>query len=108
METIHMGKLLEITIRKKGINITKLATALGITRRTLYNWFKNPSIDELLLEKISSMISNDFASSEISHPIILTLPFGKRLVPEEKDQEYWRNKYIDLLERYSKLLEAKA
>jgi DNA-binding XRE family transcriptional regulator len=41
---IHMGQLLEKVIRKKGLNISKLAKAIGVDRRSMYNWFAEPEL----------------------------------------------------------------
>lgn len=38
MDELHMGQLLEKAIRKKGLNITAIARAIGVQRRTMYNW----------------------------------------------------------------------
>jgi predicted transcriptional regulator len=98
---IHMGELLERAIRRKGLNITELAYALGITRRTMYNWFKQEVIDEVTMERISSVINYEFnlptsitviAKNEVIQSLVL------------KDDAYWQNKYIDLLERYTLIL----
>jgi plasmid maintenance system antidote protein VapI len=57
MKNIHMGQLLERVIRRKGINISELAAALGITRRTLYNWFKLEIIDEDTWRQYQTLLS---------------------------------------------------
>ncbi|RZK22651.1 MAG: hypothetical protein EOO43_09375 [Flavobacterium sp.] len=61
MIEIHMGELLERAIRRKGLNISELAIALNITRRTLYNWFKQEAIDEVTMERLSKVIQYDSA-----------------------------------------------
>jgi transcriptional antiterminator len=108
MDEIHMGQLLEKLIRRKGINITELAAALKITRRTLYNWFKLKVINEVTMQKISSVIVYDF-NTDVQKPIILNQVNEKQ--PNEalalKDEAYWQDRYVDLLERYSDLLAAR-
>ena len=69
MNELHMGELLEKAIRRKGLNITELAIALSVTRRTLYNWFKLERIDELVMERISEVIKYDINTSDIN-PVI--------------------------------------
>jgi AcrR family transcriptional regulator len=108
MENIHMGQLLERVVRRKGLNISELAAALGITRRTLYNWFKLEVIDEVTMNRISSVIVYDL-NSHIQKPTIVDKvsvePQGESQVVV-KDEAYWQDRYIDLLERYSGLLAA--
>jgi transcriptional regulator with XRE-family HTH domain len=101
MSDIHMGELLEKAVRRKGLNLTELASALNITRRTLYNWFKQELIDKATMERISDIIQFEFNSTS-STPMVT-----QNLMPNQviiKDESYWQDKYIDLLERYSKLL----
>jgi transcriptional regulator with XRE-family HTH domain len=101
MSDIHMGELLERAIRKKGVNITELARALNITRRTMYNLFKREVIDKGTMERISSVINYDEGSKDTKPQIIKVQPAESLIT---KDEAYWQDKYIDLLERYSKLL----
>jgi plasmid maintenance system antidote protein VapI len=107
MENIHMGQLLEKVIRRKEINITELAAALNITRRTLYNWFKQEIIDEGTMQRISDVIVYDFSSDTQIHTII---NLGINRPAEEasiiKNEAYWQDRYINLLEHYSELIKA--
>jgi plasmid maintenance system antidote protein VapI len=61
-----MGELLERAIRKKGVNITELARALNITRRTMYNLFKQEVIDKGTMERISEVIKYDLTSENLT------------------------------------------
>jgi len=101
MSEIHMGELLEQVIRRKGLNITDLALALNITRTTLYNWFKQEFIDQATMERISGVIKYDINTNQME-PIILNTALTEPIVI--KDEAFWQDKYIDLLERYAKLL----
>jgi transcriptional regulator with XRE-family HTH domain len=102
MEDIHMGQLLERVIRRKGINISELAAALNITRPTLYSWFNQEVIDETAMQKISSIIVYDFSHDKPKPTVVNKI---EEFTPI-KDEAYWQERYIQLLERYSKLLEA--
>lgn len=99
---IHMGQLLEKVIRKKGLNISKLAKAIGVDRRSMYNWFSEPELKAGVLERIAEAIDYDFSAevpkASIKHPDLIASN------KEIRDDEYWKDKYIDLLERYSNLL----
>lgn len=101
MSDIHMGELLEKALRRKGLNITKVASALGITRRTLYTWFNKKVIDQQTMEKISQVIGYDPYVNPID-PMIITQKNNQP--PLERDEAYWQARYIDLLERYSQLI----
>jgi DNA-binding XRE family transcriptional regulator len=101
MMELHMGQLLERVIRKKGLNISELAKTVGVNRRSMYNWFAEADLKAGILDKISVAIDHDFNKeihSSVRRAEILANQNSAR------DDEYWKDKYIDLLERYSELL----
>ncbi len=97
----HAGKKVESAIRVSGMSITIVASKLGITRRTLYNYFESESLDPRVISKIEKII----------HIRIQDYSPAKKLEDQSLVQpdslEYWRNKYIELLEKYTQLLEEK-
>ena len=101
MDKLHMGHILEKDLRRKGLNLSELAIALNITRRTLYNWFSQEVINEPTMERISSVINAEFMPRKFN-PLMLknTIAFSKHL----KDEAYWQDRYVELLELYSNLL----
>jgi transcriptional regulator with XRE-family HTH domain len=105
MSEIHMGELLERVVRKKGLNITELARAVGVQRRTMYNWFATPQLSKAILQKIAKVIVYDFRQPDAKPSIVAPniVAIATDLVTLDND-EYWKDKYIDLLERYSKIL----
>jgi hypothetical protein len=105
MSEIHMGKLLEKVVRKKELNITELALAIGVQRRTMYNWFATPNLSETILRRISRVIVYDFKGTGDTPSIVTPdiVDIATELVTS-KNEEYWKDKYIDLLERYSTIL----
>jgi DNA-binding phage protein len=104
-EELHMGMLLEKVVRKKELNITELAKALGVSRRTLYIWFQQPQLPAGTLEKISKVVVYDFSTPD-AKPSIVTPGIVERAIEvmTTNNEEYWKDKYVDLLERYSSLL----
>ena len=103
-----MGQLLEKAIRRKGLNITEIAAALQISRRTLYNWFKLEVIDEVTMERIANVTAHDFTTIQLK-PINgnnKTETTNTNSNSTVKDEAYWQDRYIDLLERYSQILAA--
>ena len=107
MSEIHMGKLLEQVVRRKELNITELSRAVGVQRRTMYNWFSMPDLSEAILQRISKVIVYDFRQPEQKPSIIAPniVDVATDLITLD-NEEYWKDKYIDLLERYSKMLDA--
>lgn len=100
----HKGEIVERAVRQSGIPLTKLVGRLGKSRKWIYNAFENPhlSIDYIL--EIGNAIHYDFTNE------IKELSSNSNLVSEPKphyqDAEYWKNKYLHLLEEYKTLLEA--
>ena len=107
MDELHMGQLLEKAIRKKGLNITAIARAIGVQRRTMYNWFLTKDLNVDIMQRISKVIVYDFGQPELAPAIVVpdVVEVANDLVTI-KNEEYWKDKYIDLLERYSSILNA--
>ncbi len=101
----HRGKILEIAIREKGFTFAAAAKHMSISRRTLYNYFEDP---ELSWQKIIDFdqilglgLHNKFTDLR---KYIAPTP-APSIVEDAESSNYWKNKYIDLLEKYTKLLE---
>ncbi|MDP2386903.1 MAG: hypothetical protein Q8M29_11065 [Bacteroidota bacterium] len=99
----HLGNILENAVRKSEYPISKLARQIGYTRQHMYNLFQQPNVDIALLEEIGKIIRHDF-----SDEVKVLKKYGKHASGEpvgEFSVEYGtlEKKYIDLLEKYSKL-----
>ena len=105
MVKVHMGKLVEKVIKKTGANVTELASAMGVSRRTIYNWYKEEVISASILNKLSQEIGYEFTpnGNVISPAAIETDEHVENKVTSQ-DDKYWQTRYIELLERYSELL----
>lgn len=60
MNMIHVGKLIECTLREQGQTVTWFARKLCCTRPNVYKIFKKKSIDIQLLWRISCILKHDF------------------------------------------------
>jgi lambda repressor-like predicted transcriptional regulator len=102
----HHGKTIEKVIRKNGHSVSGIARAVGVNRRSVYNWFNQPYLKADLLIKIGKAIEYDL--SEILPHMRLTIenftPFPKKSNRQTNDPLYWKNKYTDLLKRYNNLI----
>lgn len=105
---IHRGEIVEKAIRDSGINITLLAKKLGKSRRHLYNLFQYHNLDFETIAQIGAIIRHDFSGVFPEMRIEL---LEMENVNSEVDVErcinlvnYWKDKYILLLEEYNKLL----
>jgi hypothetical protein len=112
--SLHHGKIVEHCIRNLGINISDLARNMSVDRKTLYNWFKQPTLSKDVIKQIGVNISHDFSaeipgffsSEEVEAPNnsgkIVEANVVNLNAPCYHD---WQGKYISLLEKHTKLLE---
>jgi predicted transcriptional regulator len=101
----HRGEIIKDAVYKSGFPITELAKRLGKSRRWVYLLFENPAISLDLIMQIGHIIHVDFtqAIKEFS-PITTTQEPSSMYRIEEHDVQYWKNKYLNLLEEYNALL----
>jgi len=103
----HRGQIVEKAARRSGYSLTKLAEKLGISRNTLYNRFANPNLGYSFIANVGNLIHYDFTvefpelKKEIELGRDIAFPSIDRGAAELLKLE---GKYINLLERYSKLL----
>lgn len=101
---VHRGEILEKAVRGSGMPITELARRLKKSRRYVYDMFENPGVSTDTILKIGTIIHHDF-TVELQYP-----PKSKeknRSVSEPRQEytaDYWKNKYLELLEKYNELL----
>jgi CRISPR/Cas system-associated exonuclease Cas4 (RecB family) len=102
----HRGEIVERAIRQSGYPISQIANKLGKSRRWMYLMFDNSQVDIELIISIGKIIHHDF-STEIKE--LSSINRNLFLEPEpaynKKTKEYWKNKYLQLLESYNELLE---
>ena len=98
----HKGEIVERAVRQSGIPLTKLVGRLGKSRKWIYNAFENPQLSLDAILEIGKIIHYDF-SDEIKE-LVIPKNFNE---PQSLygDAEYWKNKYLHLLEEYKALLE---
>ncbi len=125
---IHRGETIKEAIKASGVAVGIVAEKLGISRKTLYNKFKESSIPYSFILKLGEVIHHDFShefphlsktvKKEVPKPQTsgsnnLLLPFdGAPQEPykpnnmKECEQELvnLQRKYIALLENFNELL----
>lgn len=105
----HKGEIIEKAVRESGYSITKLAQLLGKSRRWVYLLFEKPNAPNHYIEEIGKIINYDF-SGEISGLSPYDQRSGQHNVEEpdhvtyQAQVEFWKNKYLQLLEEYNALL----
>ncbi|WP_255496339.1 helix-turn-helix domain-containing protein [Mucilaginibacter sp. FT3.2] len=110
---IHHGKIIELVIRREGYSISELARLAKVNRRSVYYWFNQQYLKTELIYQVGIYIKHDF-SVEFPH-LFKTEDFSqmspqaglrsdKAPPPDQHGSEYWKDKYLDILEKYNLLL----
>ncbi len=101
----HRGEIVERAIRKSGYPISQIARKLGKSRRWMYLMFDNSQVDLESIISIGRIIHHDFSDEIKELAVINPDSFSE---PESKynkqNKDYWKNKYLKLLESYNALL----
>jgi transcriptional regulator with XRE-family HTH domain len=101
MNHVHMGEALERAIRKQTLSISEVANKIGISRRSLYNWFKKEELDPHTLYLLSKVV-NDIRT--VSYCVPSTGDDTGSDRQDVRNDQYWKAKYIDLLEKYRTII----
>jgi len=117
MKNTNHGQIIEQVIRRRGISISEVARFLNVNRKSVYNWFRQDIIKPEVIFKLGVVLEHDF-SHEFPHYFskndfenvtrgnnnnTVAEPEGTQASPTEN---YWKNKYLELLEKYNELLAA--
>lgn len=101
----HRGEIVEQAIRQSGYPISAIAKRLGKSRRWMYLMFDNPQIDLETVISIGNIIHYDFSDELKELNSINTSSLSDPRDPyNNHTKEYWKNKYLTLLEDYNELL----
>lgn len=96
-QEFHHGNRLNTLIEEKGLNKTKLADRMGLSRRALYNLMEKPVFSSEQLRKVSQVL-------EIAPKEFLGNGEMDDDGAELAEVETWKDKYYRLLEDYNKAL----
>ncbi|AMR30498.1 hypothetical protein A0256_03200 [Mucilaginibacter sp. PAMC 26640] len=108
----HDGNIVEYVVRKNGFSITDLATAANVNRRTIYNLFRQKHLKRVFIQVVGQTIRHDFSTEFPEHFTENDFPFKnpgtktKAFAADPADDEAnaWKEKYINLLEKYTETL----
>ncbi|MBP6755269.1 MAG: CRISPR-associated protein Cas4 [Bacteroidia bacterium] len=100
----HRGEIIKEAVYKSGFPITELAKRMGKSRRWVYLLFDNPTVSIDTVLQIGAIIHYDFSDEiETIKPHVL----NDSAINYSKEEVYWKNKYLKLLEEYNELLKKK-
>jgi plasmid maintenance system antidote protein VapI len=106
----HQGEIIEKAVRASGYSITRLARKMGKTPRWLYYIFDNDTVPVDYMLQIGEIIHHDF-TEEIESLKKYKAYTASQVVYEQLNAaqsgvhpDYWKNKYLHLLEQYNEML----
>ena len=107
------GEILERAVLRQEISISELSKRMNVSKRTLYNWFGQRTLDKRVLWAVGIIIRHDFIEefgadfSGRNQPATERNEWhSKELVTSISEEltQYWMRKYINLLEEYNQLV----
>jgi predicted transcriptional regulator len=100
----HRGEIIKKAIYNSGISVTTLAYKLGKSRRWVYQMFDSCNVSLDMVIKIGYLIHHDFSTEIYELKIIIE---NNNITENDKSSDYWKNKYLKLLEEYNEQLKNK-
>lgn len=101
----HRGEIIKIAVYKSGFSISELAKLLGKSRRWMYLMFDNSNVSLDLVLQIGKIIHHEFSDSIKELPTSLKVNESPTAYEKEGiSANYWKDKYLKLLEEYNLLL----
>lgn len=110
---IHRGKILQKFIENLNpkVTVAALARKLGYDRTTVYQHFRNDKLDYSTVLKYGKALKHDFSVefpdmlTYISHVEEPLTEYRTMSVAEAlKERDYWKDKYIALMEKHNELI----
>lgn len=111
--TIHRGEALQAAISSSDLTIKQITARARFSRSSYYNHIADPNLPFEVLVRYGKVLKYDFTQDI---PGMEKYPFNEDIVPRPQpktfdeaiaDRDYWRDKYIQLLEKHNKLIEGK-
>lgn len=105
------GNVLEKIFKTSGISLTELAKRVSYNRTTVYRHFTKSDLEFSILVKYGRALNHDFTVefpemqnyfSSIQEPI--NAYSNHTLAEALKERDYWKDKYISLLEKHNALI----
>jgi hypothetical protein len=109
----HRGKILAIAVEQTGRNKEEVAIKAGYSRSAYYKHIELHDLPYHIMAAYGKAIRHDFTIELPEMPkYIVSDPeemYGKPITLDEaiRQIDLWKDKYVDLLEKYNRLIEEK-
>ncbi len=102
----HRGEIIRKAVYNSGYTITDIAKGIGKSRKWMYLMFENSNVSLDIVLKIGKIIHYDFSEDikEFSNFLRTSTINQTSIFKEEPSADYWKDKYLQLLEEYNALL----
>lgn len=109
----HHGKIIERVVRRANMSLSELSKLLGVNRRSVYNWFTLSKIRPEVIYRLGQALEYDFSKEfpEFFSPEDFQTTRkpsegvrSERQMYQAADEEFWKDKYITLLEKINKTM----
>jgi predicted transcriptional regulator len=102
----HRGEIIRKAVYNSGYTITEIAKSIGKSRKWMYLMFENSNVSLDIVLQIGKIIHYDFTDEikEFSPSQKVLEKSTLNSKKENPDAEFWKNKYLNLLEEYNELL----
>jgi len=108
---IHRGQILKDAVEATRLNKEDVAAKAGYTRSSYYKHIQDPELPYHILAAYGRAMRHDFTDELPEMPkYIVEEPesgYTKGMTIDDllKQIDYWKDKYIELLEKYNRLIE---
>jgi hypothetical protein len=111
--TAHRGEALQAAIGRSDLTIKQITARARFSRSSYYNHIADPNLPFEVLMRYGKVLKHDFTQDI---PGMEKYPFNEEIVlrPQPKtfdeaiaDRDYWKEKYIAILEKYNALIEGR-
>jgi predicted transcriptional regulator len=102
----NRGEIIKQAVNKSGMSITHLSKSIGKSRKWVYDMFENESVSLDVILQVGEIIHHNF-TTEIDDLYSLQKGTIATSLDNENNSnsvEYWKNKYLILLEEYNTFL----
>ena len=108
---LHRGQILATAVESTGLNKEEVAAKAGYSRSSYYKHIENSELEFHILIAYGKAIRHDFTEEFPEMPkYVIEDPeetYGKVITLEEalRQRDVWKDKYIELLEKYNQMIE---
>lgn len=111
---LDRGQILAAVVEASGLKKEDVALKAGYSRSAYYKHVENPNLDYHIVMAYGKAMNHDFTEEfpempryELEEPETIYIRTPKTVDEAILQRDFWRNKYFELLEKYSGIIEEK-